>query len=157
AQAAGADEEPPPAADHAGVHPLEVRPPEPLRLVVGVAHVVADGALLAADVARARHWAGCVARGRGRCNVRAGGTAAGGASALPLARRRPPPSPPARRARRVAATPLPPPVRAVSAPGCGGSARSWRYRGREGCARPLRRGRGSRGGRRSRPRASRRP
>src|SRR5439155_23234402 len=80
AQAARADEEPLPAAAHRGVHLLEVRPPEPLRLVVGMAHVVADGALLAADVARARHWVARVARRPGRCNARACGEPAGGAT-----------------------------------------------------------------------------
>src|SRR5207249_6883647 len=86
AHAAGADEKPLPAAAHRDVHLLEVRPPEPLRLVVGVAHVVADGALFAADVARARPGAGCVARGRGACTVRACGGDAGSCSALPLGR-----------------------------------------------------------------------
>src|SRR5207245_143186 len=65
AHTAGTDEKPLPAAAHRDVHLLEVRPPEPLRLVVGVAHVVADGALFAADLARARHEGGCVARPRG--------------------------------------------------------------------------------------------
>src|SRR5205809_6216173 len=89
AHAAGADEKPLPVAAHRDVHLLEVRPPEPLRLVVGVAHVVADGALFAADLARARHEAGCVARGRGACNVRACGEAAGAPAALPGGREGP--------------------------------------------------------------------
>ena len=69
AQAARAHEEARPTAAHRGVHLLEVRPPEPLRLVVGVAHVVADGPLLAADVARARHGLGWVARRPGACKA----------------------------------------------------------------------------------------
>src|SRR5213593_701549 len=125
AHAAGTDEKPPPAAAQRDVHLLEVRPPEPLRLVVGVAHVVADGALFAADVARARHGAGCVARGRGACNVRACGEAAGAASALPLGRRRPSRALTERAALgalegRGDAAPAASPVRAATTPGCGG-------------------------------------
>src|SRR5262249_43830881 len=63
------DEESLPAAAHRGVHLLEVRPPQPLALVVGVAHVVADRALFAADVAGARHGVGWVARPPGACNA----------------------------------------------------------------------------------------
>src|SRR5438445_6583707 len=89
AHTAGTDEKPLPAAAHRDVHLLEVRPPEPLRLVVGVAHVVADGALFAADLARARHEVARVARRPGACNVRACGEAAGAAAARPVRRRRP--------------------------------------------------------------------
>src|SRR5438309_11306698 len=111
AHAAGTDEKPLPAAAHRDVHLLEVRPPEPLRLVVGVAHVVADGALFAADLARARHEVARVARRPGACNVRACGEAAEAPAALPVGRRRAARALPAaaRTAAAQGAAPPPPP------------------------------------------------
>src|SRR5215510_14004465 len=62
-QAARAHEDALSAAADAGVHALEVRPPHPLGLVVGVADVVADRPVLAADLAFTCHDAGgCITR-----------------------------------------------------------------------------------------------
>src|SRR5262249_46353019 len=58
AQAAGAHQEVPGGAADARADALQIRAPHPLRLVVRVTHVVADRALLAADLTCARHEGG---------------------------------------------------------------------------------------------------
>src|SRR5262249_57183781 len=55
AETARADEQVPRGAADAGADALQVRTPHALRLVVRMAHVIADRALLAADLTCARH------------------------------------------------------------------------------------------------------
>src|SRR4029450_3904809 len=70
AETARADPQPLGAPADLHVHALEIRPPQPLRLVVRVADVVSGRGMLSTDAAGGRHGGGAVACAPGCRNVR---------------------------------------------------------------------------------------